>query len=83
MSSHEEHKETQRKVPSLLFKDEVNKIVGAAIEVHKELGNGFLESVYEEAMKIVSTERNIPFETQVRIPVYFKGKLEWKRYIRT
>ena len=53
MSSHEEHKETQSKASELLFKDEVYKIVGAAIEVHKELGNGFLESVYEEAMKIV------------------------------
>ncbi len=81
MISHEEHEETQRKDSDLLFKDEVYKIVGAAIEVHKELGNGFLESVYEEAMKIVSNERNIPFETQVRIPVYFKGNKLEKEFI--
>ena len=81
MCSREEHEETQSKASELLFKDEVYKIVGAAIEVHKELGNGFLESVYEEAMKIVSNERNIPFETQVRIPVYFKGNKLEKEFI--
>ncbi len=60
-----------------MHKNEFYKIVEAAIEVHKELGNGYLVSVYEEAMKVVSTERNIPFETQIKIPVYFKGnKLE-------
>ena len=50
-----------------------NKIIVASIEVHKVLGPGLLESVYEEAMKVTSTERNIPFETQVKIPVFFKG----------
>ncbi len=36
----------------LLLKEEVFKIVGAAIEVHRELGSGFLEPVYQEAMVI-------------------------------
>ena len=81
MCSREEHEGTQRKASELLFKDEVYKIVGAAIEVHKELGNGFLESVYEEAMKIVSSERDIPFETQIKIPVYFKGNKLEKEFI--
>ncbi len=41
----------------LLLKDEVFAIIGAAIEVHRELGPGFLEAVYQEAMEIESTDR--------------------------
>ena len=63
-----------------LFKEEVFRIIGAAIEVHKELGSGFLESVYEEAMKYESEDRQIPFESQVRIPVYYKGKKMEKEF---
>jgi len=65
----------------LLYKDEVYAIIGAAIEVHKELGNGFLESVYEEAMKLESIAKNIPHETQIKPPVYYKGILLEKTYI--
>jgi GxxExxY protein len=65
----------------LLYKDEVYAIIGAAIEVHKELGNGFLESVYEEALKIELAARNIPFQTQVRLPVYYKGQLLGKEFV--
>ena len=48
----------------LLFKEEVFKIVGAAIEVHRELGSGFLEPVYQEAMAIELVSCSIPFESQ-------------------
>ena len=58
----------------LLYKKEVFNIIGAAMEVHSVLGAGFLESVYEEAMVIESMRRNIPHETQVRLPVYYKGE---------
>ena len=54
----------------LLYKEEVYRIIGAAIEVHKELGTGFLESVYEEAMVYESLQRGIPHETQVRLSVH-------------
>lgn len=57
----------------LLYKDEVYEIIGAAIEVHKELGPGFLESVYEEAMVYESNKRHLQYDTQVNIPVYYKG----------
>ncbi len=66
---------------NFLYKDEVYKIIGAAIEVHKELGPGFLESVYEEAMTYESEDRQIPFETQVKIPVHYKGKRMKKEFI--
>ena len=65
----------------LLCKDEVYEIIGAAIEVHKELGSGFLESVYEEAMVLESKRVEIPFKTQVRIPVRYKEKFLDKEFI--
>ena len=65
----------------LLYKKEVYEIIGAAIEVHKELGSGFLESVYEETIVIESKKRKIPHETQVQIPIYYKGKKLNKKFI--
>ena len=56
---HEMREEIQKR---LLFEEEVYKIIGAAIEVHKELGPGFLELVYEEAMVLESKKRHIPHE---------------------
>jgi GxxExxY protein len=51
-----------------------SRIIGAAIEVHKALGPGLLESIYEEAMCIELEERGIPFTRQFRIPAYYKGR---------
>ena len=48
-------------------------IINAAIEVHKTLGPGFLESIYEEALCIELSIRNIPFERQKTILVPYKG----------
>ena len=63
----------------LLCAEEVYKIVGAAIEVHTELGPGFLEAVYQEALQIELADRAIPFKAQTDIPVRYKGKLLDKR----
>jgi len=49
------------------------KIIAAAIEVHKELGPGFLESVYENALAVELRLRKIPFQRQVSVPVLYKG----------
>ncbi len=65
----------------LLYKVEVYEIIGAAIDVHKELGSGFLESVYEEAMIVESITRQIPYKTQVKIPIYYKGQKLTKEFI--
>jgi GxxExxY protein len=44
----------------LIYKDESFKVVGAAMEVHKELGAKFLESVYQEAFELELQKQNIP-----------------------
>jgi GxxExxY protein len=51
-----------------------SQIIALAIEVHRELGPGFLESIYEEAMVIALTETRIPFQRQVGVTVMFRGK---------
>jgi hypothetical protein len=50
-------------------------IIGAAMEVHGQLGHGFLEAVYQEAMAVELTERNLPFQREVELPVMYKGGL--------
>ena len=50
-------------------------IIGAAMEVHRELGFGFLEAVYQCALALEFQERNIPFKAEVVVPVRYKGKL--------
>lgn len=49
------------------------RIIGAAIEVHRILGPGLLESIYEEALAIELEQRGIPFERQAEAQVDYKG----------
>ena len=48
----------------IIYKEESAKIVGAIFEVHKRLGVGLLEKVYQEALSIELKYRNIPFERE-------------------
>jgi len=57
----------------LLEKELTEKIIGAAIEVHKVLSPGLLESAYQVCMEHESTLRNIPFEHLVDLPLNYKG----------
>jgi GxxExxY protein len=64
----------------LIYKEEVYQIVGAAMEVHKELGCWFLESVYQEALAIEFEERKIPFDQEKEIDIYYKDLRLDKKY---
>ncbi len=57
----------------LLLKKEVYSVVGAAFEVMREMGGGFLEHVYQESMELELGLRSIPFEPQAKILVRYKG----------
>lgn len=49
-------------------------IIGAAIEVHRELGPGLLEGIYEDALEVELELRGIKAERQVQVPVMYKGR---------
>jgi len=55
------------------FEELSNKIIGAAIEVHRVLGPGFLEYIYEQALKIEFSERNLNCESQKEIRINYNG----------
>ena len=72
--------EAEKGMDQLLFKDECYQLVGAAIEMRKELGLGFLEPVYQEAFAIVLKDKGIPFVKEAPLPIHFRGKTLEKRY---
>jgi len=51
-----------------------HRVIGAALEVHKALGPGFLETVYEEALCIELELQNIPFKRQFQVETTYKGR---------
>jgi len=65
----------------LVFREEVYAVVGAAIEVHRELGAGFLEAVYQEAMERELALRGIAFESQRELLIQYKGQPLGKSYV--
>ena len=71
-----EESKTQLKIVSNLSEQHehlINKVIGAAIEVHKHLGPGFLEIIYERALCHEFQINGIPFEKQVEILVPYKN----------
>lgn len=59
----------------IYYKELSDRIINCAIEVHKTLGNGFLEKVYENSMMYEFDIDKIPAKNQLPIPVYYKGKI--------
>jgi GxxExxY protein len=68
-------------MPELILKEEVYRIVGAAMDVYYTLGRGFLEPVYQEALQIELGRRDIPFEAQKILKVEYKGQQLRKKYV--
>ena len=65
----------------IIYEEESAKIVGAIFEVHKRLGVGLLEKVYQEALAIELKHRNIPFEREKRFDVYYRDQKLDAQYI--
>jgi len=57
----------------IVYKELSYRIIGAAMEVHKELGCGFLESVYDEAFGLELKRIGVRFEYQKELEIYYKG----------
>ena len=64
----------------LLYEDESYLIRGAAFEVYKEMGNGYVEPVYQECMEKEFTIRTIPFIAQKEVDLCYKGEPLEQRY---
>ena len=56
------------------FEELSNQIIGSAIEVHMELGPGFLENIYEQAMRVELSKKGLQFEFQKEIRIDYRGE---------
>ena len=65
----------------IIYKDESYAIVGACMKVHRALGPGFLEAVYEEVVEKEFIVQNIPYKRQVKLELYYEG-VQLKKYYR-
>ena len=64
----------------IILKDESYKIIGACMEVHKELGFGFKEIVYKDALEIEFNTLGIPYQREKLYKIEYKGKILPRRY---
>lgn len=56
-------------------------IIGAAMEVHREMKPGFLEAVYQESLAMEFDDRGIPYRREVMLTIHYKGRPLNKKYI--
>jgi GxxExxY protein len=64
----------------IIYEKESYQIIGASLEVHKELGPGFLEAVYQEALTIEFSKQSIPFCREKELRLYYKNVSLQERY---
>jgi GxxExxY protein len=64
----------------IIFGEESYQIIGACFEVYNEMGPGFLESVYQECLEIELQDRGIPFVSQTRLELCYKGRILKKQF---
>ena len=72
--NHEIHKIHEKKNKKLLFAEECYAIQGAVFEVYREMGCGFLESVYQECLEKELQRRGIPIDSQRALELQYKGE---------
>jgi GxxExxY protein len=65
----------------IIYKEESYAIVGDCMKVHRALGPGFLEAVYEEVVEKEFIVQNIPYKRQVKLDLYYEG-VQLKKYYR-
>ena len=65
----------------ILYKDESYKLVGLGMLVHRELGSGYLEAVYQEAFEIALKQENIPYDREKTLRIKFLGQWLKKEYV--
>ena len=65
----------------VLYQQESYNLIGALMTVHRELGCGFLESVYQEAFEKELQLRHIPFEREKEFEIYYKGHKLTKTFV--
>ena len=64
----------------ILYREESFAIIGACMKVHRTLGAGFLEAVYEEALEREFQNMKIPFKRQVKLDLYYGNQKLTKQY---
>ena len=68
------------KSDGLMYADETYKLIGLCMKVHRELGCGFLEPVYQEAFEMLLKMEGIPYQREKMLPIYFLGQKLNKEY---
>ncbi len=58
---------------SIIYKEEVFRIIGSCMSVHSDKGNGYVEPVYQDCMEIELVHLGIPFDSQHNFPIHYRG----------